>query len=282
MKSKKNIVWIASYPKSGNTWFRSFLSCLLFSKDQSIDINNLTHIPVASSRSVIDKYSGVASSELLPGEIEELRAIVYRRIAEESEELKFFKVHDSWHLTPSGKKIFDPEITKGVIYLIRNPLDIAVSFSNHLGVGINETIRKMGKQESELCFRDEKLHHQFRQRLSDWSGHVNSWTKYSGLPVKVLQYESMLEDVESSFRSALDFLEIKVQEEQFQKALKACSFENLASQEVKNGFTEKPITMKRFFNSGSSGDGSKILTNEQKQRILDQHSPTMADYGYIK
>jgi len=281
-RDKKKIVWLASYPKSGNTWFRAFLSYLLFKSDKPFDLNHLQNIPVASSRTLFDKYTGANSSDLLPSEIENLRPEIYKKIAEEADDPVFLKVHDSWHLTPSGIPLFHSDYTKGVIYIIRNPLDIAVSFSSHLGIDIASTIKKMNNIKSELCFNEEKLYHQFKQHLSDWSGHVRSWTELSGLPVKILRYESMLDDTYTSFKSALEFLDINKDTKEIKMAIEQCGFDRLSYLERTKGFQEKPISMNAFFRSGKSGIWRDHLKNEHVKSIISSHAAFMERYGYLE
>ncbi|HJX72016.1 MAG TPA: hypothetical protein VJ346_08695, partial [Bacteroidales bacterium] len=73
MNEQKKIVWLASYPKSGNTWFRIFLTNLLNHTNEPVDINNLYPSTIASSRSLFDEATGLESSDLTLDEIELLR-----------------------------------------------------------------------------------------------------------------------------------------------------------------------------------------------------------------
>ncbi|KAB2870631.1 MAG: sulfotransferase domain-containing protein, partial [Bacteroidales bacterium] len=99
MDDLRKIVWLASYPKSGNTWFRVFLSNLLSESDQPADINNLYATPIASSRELFDEATGLSSAELTLDEIDILRPGVYSYAARNSKEILFQKVHDAWLLT---------------------------------------------------------------------------------------------------------------------------------------------------------------------------------------
>ena len=141
-EAKKNIVWLASYPKSGNTWFRIFLSNLFSDSPQAANINNLNETTISSNRIIIDSYLGIHSSELTAEEIDKLRPQVFKRFSAEKEETAYIKTHEAWTLNSKGIPIFPEEITKGVLYIIRNPLDIAISYSFHN----NETIDNQGTQ----------------------------------------------------------------------------------------------------------------------------------------
>ncbi|NJK96875.1 MAG: sulfotransferase domain-containing protein, partial [Bacteroidales bacterium] len=124
----KKIIWLASYPKSGNTWFRAFLANLLHPGDKPADINELEGGPIASSRALFDEATGLSSSDLTPAEIENLRPFVYRYIARNSTEIIFHKIHDAYTLTSEGVALVPAEATRCAIYFVRNPLDVAVFF----------------------------------------------------------------------------------------------------------------------------------------------------------
>ena len=119
MDDLKKIVWLASYPKSGNTWFRVFLSNLLNKNDQPADINNLYATPIASNRELFDEATGLASSDLTPEEIDNLRPGVYEYAARNSKEFLYQKVHDAWIETELGEPMFSKNVTHGVVYFIR-------------------------------------------------------------------------------------------------------------------------------------------------------------------
>lgn len=277
----KRIIWLASYPKSGNTFFRIFLDNILDSSDTFRSINQLSRTIGASSRTLIDNFSGVSSANLTEAEIEELRPKVYRSLVEQSDDLLFLKVHDAWKKTPSGKPIFPADVTKGVIYIVRNPLDIAVSFSYHSSRDIDATIQSINSKEYAFCKNPKKLNNQVKQSLSDWSGHIKSWLDESGLPAFVIKYEDMLNYPDSSFRKALSFLDIHVEEDVFQKAINASKFNVLKNTEEKEGFIEKPIKMKSFFREGKSGSWKNIVNDYQLNELVDNHHIQMKRFGYI-
>jgi len=130
-RTRENIVWLVSYPKSGNTWFRVFLRNLFSDSNQPVNKNELYDTPISSKKKLIDRYLVIHSSELTNEEINNLRPEVYEKISEELEELSYYKTHDAWTLNSKGKSLFPKDITRGVIYIFRNPLDVAISFSFH-------------------------------------------------------------------------------------------------------------------------------------------------------
>ena len=143
------MVWLASYPKSGNTWFRVFLNNLFSDSPLAVHINDLTLTTISSNRSIIDSYLGLHSSELTAEEIDNLRPQVYERFSEEQEGAAYVKTHEAWTLNSRGNPIFTEEITKGVVYIIRNPLDIAISYSFHNNEPIDNTISILNNDFSQ-------------------------------------------------------------------------------------------------------------------------------------
>lgn len=214
-------------------------------------------------------------------EIDDHRYLVYKNIAENSNDIVFRKVHDAWCVSSKGDAIFPSEITKAVIYIIRNPLDIAVSFSFHSGKTLDETIRQLNNSASALCSKPNRLHNQLRQRLMGWSQHVTSWTETSGLPVHVMRYEDILADAYGEFNKALEFCGLKFDSDSIMRAIEYSEFKNLRKMEEDHGFKEKPIKMQEFFRFGDKGNWKTTLTNDMVNEIVNRNSLLMERYGYL-
>jgi aryl sulfotransferase len=281
MGSLEKIVWLASYPKSGNTWFRVFISNLLSGSSKPVDINLLNNSPIASSRLTFDEATGLASSDLTREEIENLRPGVYRQLAADAQELLFQKIHDAWYITSSGEPLVPAGISKAVIYFIRNPLDVAVSFAHHSGTTIDKIIRHMADPGYAFCSRDDRLQNQLEQKLFSWSDHVTSWHKKSGLPVKVLRFEDMKKDTIGTFSGALEFIGISHSKEEIEQAIRFSDFSELKKQEEEKGFREKSPKADSFFRKGESGSWRNVLTAEQVQTIVSDHQEVMREFGYL-
>jgi hypothetical protein len=178
--------------------------------------------------------------------------------------------------------MFPPEITRGVIYFVRNPLDVAVSFAHHLNLSIDKTIEIMNNPGYAFCDRSGKLQNQLRQRLGTWSNHVKSWIDDSVLPVLVLRYEDMTERTYETFSSAVSFIGLDNKQDIIEKALQLSSFEELRKQEELKGFGEKSPGSGSFFRKGVAGDWKNVLTSEQINMILQGHAEVMKRFGYIQ
>jgi hypothetical protein len=126
------IIWLASYPKSGNTWLRAFLTSFQRNDGQPVDINALAGGPIARARDILDESVGVKASALTHEEVEGYRPAVYRHLAARSSSTVFLKIHDAYTYTEGGVPLVPAEATCGAVYMLRHPFDVAVSFA-HLG-----------------------------------------------------------------------------------------------------------------------------------------------------
>lgn len=278
--SYNRIVWLASYPKSGNTWFRAFLANLLNNNDQPADINQLEGGPIASSRQLFDEATGLSSSDLTMDETEELRPYVYEHIAREADQILFHKIHDAYTLTLEGIPLVPGKATKGVIYLIRNPLDVAVSFAHHAHTDFETMVNCMADNAYAFCSKPDKLYMQLRQRLLSWSAHVESWTN-SGLNIHIIRYEDMMRTPFETFTSAVEFCGLAVPEEKIRKAITLSNFSVLQKQEKEKGFREKAQESKLFFRKGKIGSWKEELPNNLVTKIVTDHARVMKQFGYL-
>ena len=270
-----SIVWLASYPKSGNTWLRAVLANYRREKDGPADINHLGS-PIASRRHEFDEITGVESSDLTGEEIDALRPAVYRHLAAHSSDALPQKIHDAY--TPA---LIPTDATRSSIYIIRNPLDVAVSYANHLGISIDRTISWMGDEEYTLAAGRRNLPNQLRQRLLSWSGHALSWIDQSAFPLHVVKYEDMSLRPYETFAAALDFAGLALDATRLERAIENSTFEKLQLQEEAHGFEERPSTAGVFFRQGRPGGWRDVLDAEQAERIVRDHAEVMRRFGYL-
>ena len=275
------MVWLSSYPKSGNTWFRVFLSNLFSDTPDAVHINELNLSPISSNRSIIDGYLGMHSAELDAEEVDNLRPLVYRKLSEETEGTAYIKTHEAWTLNSRGYPIFPEEITLGVLYIIRNPLDVAISYSFHNNESIDSTISLLNDDVSALCERKDRISMQTRQKLGSWSNHVNSWIELSKLPVYVIRYEDMLNDPLNTFKGAVDFLKLDYGEAEIRSAIDNSSFDTLRNMEGKDGFKERGMNSEVFFRKGKTNQWESELSEAQINKITSHHGAIMKRFAYL-
>lgn len=279
-ESRKGIYWLASYPKSGNTWFRSFLYNLQVNGDAPADINDIETGNIASGRAWLDEVLGFDTAELSADEIERLRPTVYDW-ARHSDEVGYHKIHDAYTFTTDGQPLVSHTGTLGALYIIRNPLDVASSAAHHWNVSLDDAIERMGNADMKLAASRKGLNSQVRQRLLSWSQHVLSWVDAPGLSCHVMRYEDMQERPQEAFTAAVRFLKLPDEAARIDKAIQFSRFEVLAQQEAEKGFKERPAHAARFFRQGKSGSWREKLTPSQVDRIVTAHSEVMQRFGYL-
>ncbi len=278
----QRLVWLASYPKSGNTWVRLFLAAYTHPEQDEVDINNVDVSLHAAHRDLFDRVIGLEASDLTPAEIERFRPDVYRQLAVEAEEPLFLKVHDRWRRTPDGDALFPPEITAATIYIVRDPRAVAPSYASHFGVSIDAAIDQMATSDSTLALPLDRLPSQLPQPRGSWSQHVTSWLDQPELPVHLVRYEDLHAAPEAHFAEILRRAGLPVAAERLAAALAQTRFERLQAQEVAVGFKERPSAAPRFFRQGRPDRWREELTPAQIARIERDHGAVMERLGYLR
>lgn len=276
------IYWLASYPKSGNTWVRIFLTNYLQDGDKPASINHLNGGPIASDRDLFDRWAGVEASDLSFDDIADLRPHVYRQMAAHIEHPLYMKVHDACTRNSDGDLLFPSAVTGAVVYIIRSPLDVAVSYSHHGGRTLEQVVDNMCDHNGYVYESPSRLPPQLPQRLLSWSGHVRSWVDDSDLPVEVIRYEDMQTDPHEAFARLIRTLNLPLDEQNLSKAVAFSSFDSVREQETAQGFRERPLRADApFFRQGRSGHWRNELPHELVDRLINAHGEIMRRFGYL-
>ncbi len=279
MNAPGRIVWLASYPKSGNTWFRIFLANLAAGENGPTDINDLHERGgMAYNRTEFELATLLDSGLISHDDIDNLRPYVYRRLTPPIGQ-RWIKVHDAYMAAPSGEPIFGVPGTCAV-YLVRDPRDVVVSFAFHNSMTVDDTIKLLNSTDSAFCRGGKGLEPQLRQLLLDWSGNVASWLDQTDIPVHCIRYEDLRTEPERHFAAALEFAGRIVSQADVQRAVRHSAFDELRRQEAERGFAERMSRTSPFFRSGRVGDWRGQLTDEQVACIEEAHAETMLRFGY--
>jgi aryl sulfotransferase len=279
------VVWLASYPKSGNTWFR-LLAANLSAGDEPVDINAIgENGGIASGRAEFESHTLLDSGLLTHDEADILRPRVYERLSGDGDgsALRLVKAHDAYLTTPLAEPLLaGSRGAERAILIVRDPRDVAGSLANHRRISLDAAIDFMADRTA--CFaattRGQSL--QLRQRLLDWSGHAASWLGQTDLPVHLLRYEDLQAAPLAVFVAAMAFAGRQVAAADAERAIEFARFERLQVQERDQGFVEwrprgRPAL---FFRRGESQAWRDELTAEQVQRIESAHGPMMRRLGY--
>jgi len=277
----KGAVWLASYPRSGNTWTRLALRSLQ-GGGEPIDLDDIYGFsPMGTRRELLDTWLEAETSHLTSAEIDRLRPDFHAAFFGRAAGLLPSKVHDAWQRTEDGRPLFAPEITWATIYLVRDPRDVAVSWARFVSIDYDKAVEFLCNPEAAIEGRPDCLAQQVRQKMGTWSMHVTSWIDESGLDPLVIRYEDMLADPAAAYRLMLDRIGWQATEAQIADAIAATRFERLADKEKRHGFLERASRTDRFFASGRAGSWRDTLTPAQAARIEREHGAVMARFGYL-
>jgi hypothetical protein len=271
MSDLRRIIWLASYPKSGNTWMRLLLAHYFMPLGQAPDINNIRAFTTGDVRSdFFDQAAGGRyAGETLQDWIR-VRGLAMRMIAASKPSHHFVKTHCQ-PVPFEGRDVVPPEVTAAAIYILRNPFDVAPSFARHQGVDIDTAIDRMLDEDMVMGTGTGIF-----ELLGRWDHHVQSWTEAPGLPLHVIRYEDMLAKPGPTARGLLgSFLKMKVDAAKLAYAVKSTSFETLRKQEEDLGFRERPEQMGAFFARGKAGAWRDDLTPAQVGLLREEFLPVL-------
>ncbi len=267
-----SLLWLASYPKSGNTWLRIFLAQWL--ADARVSINDLAQYGLAGGDTRPDLYEAI-EPEFGFEDVPRLRVQVQVNVARRSG-LTFFKTHNAI-ATIRGYPTIVPEVTAGAVYVVRDPRDVAVSYSSHFGVSVDEAIKHLAIRELHTQRSDGGPAYSF---LSDWSTNVSSWEK-APFGVHFIRYEDLQADPYAGFKSVLGFLGEPFNRKRLRKAIRNADFKQVSREERSEGFREQSDKNAKFFREGKS-TWQDVLTEKQVSRIEADHGDVMQRYGYLE
>jgi Sulfotransferase domain len=279
---RSGIVWIASYPKSGNTWARAFLHNLLRLRKGERDEQDINEMARFSTWDLDKKFYaevlGFAPDNAKHrAEIAATRHAVHRRIADSTDGVVFIKTHNCL-VMDRGHSTINFAVTSGAVYVVRNPLDVAISYAHHTGATIDKAIAGMALADSESCGREDSVY----EVVGSWSQHVASWTRNAHPALHVVRYEDMLADPEATFGALARHLLLNPTRRELKKAIAHSSFARLQAQENEKGFRERPPQADRsFFREGRAGQWKDVLTPAQVDRIVRDHGEQMRRFGYL-
>ena len=272
-----NIVWLASYPKSGNTWMRAFLANLVANRVDAVPLAELSRYCDDEARpELFSAIAGRPSTELDVGEIAALRPRVHAAIAADARGTRFVKTHNQAGFF-DGYALHNADVTAGAIYIVRNPLDVAVSMTHHFGLGVDEAIERLGNED--VATANDALF--VSQIVGSWSTHVKSWADLASDRILVLRYEDLIDKPAKQFAKAAKLIGMGQDRARIERAVKHSAFGALSSMEKKHGFAEASDKTTRFFRTGKINQWREALSREQAMRVIDPNREQMMRFGYV-
>ena len=285
------IIWIASYPKSGNTWIRSLLSSYLFSEDGKFNFELLKNIVQFSSKdfsSDKDKssnYQARISKNWIPSQ----------EIINQDKKIHLLKTHNAL-CSINGNNFTDKFNTSAAIYVVRDPRNLITSLAHHYELTLDESFNFLTNKKKiifPISIDDNKEDIKDREDfnfLSDWSTHYQSWKNINFCPIKIVKYEDFLMDAEKIFISILKFLskliKFELDKKKINNALTSTSFKNLSQMEDEGGFKESATSSKtmkkiKFFNLGKKNNWKTLLDKKLSRKIESRFKNEMNELRYL-
>lgn len=271
------IIWLASYPKSGNTWLRAFLHNLLRNPDRPMGINELDKFCLGDSQAVWYQHvSGRSPAQMTKEEVAALRPRVHEAFTQAFPDSVFAKTHNIL-AAAFGQPMVTMDCTAGAIYVLRNPLDVTISLADHFGITLDQSVEFMANPQAGTENDDVNAF----EFYGTWSQHVASWTREGNQGMIWLRYEDLLQKPNQSFGRVASYLGLKPSRQRLDKAIKFSSFKVLRSQEEREGFRERSKHAERFFRVGKASQWRTTLSTEQVDAIVAAHGEQMERFGYL-
>ena len=282
------IIWLASYPKSGNTWIRTFISSIIFSKDGISNFNNLEKITQYPMRrhfhNLLENFQNI-------NEIKKNWIISQDKMNLDNK-IKFLKTHHV-NCKIGSDSFTNLDNTKGVIYIVRDPRNVITSIKNHFSLNSYDEAKKfifdeyrwLGFVGNDNKIRDNKL----PTLISSWNINYKSWKNMSK-NFLLIRYEDLLMDPDKEFAKIVKFLNsilnIKFNKNIITEAIKTSSFDNLKKLEKLGLFGEsvadtKSGEKKDFFYLGPKNDWKKLLDQKISKEIEQKFQNEMKELMYL-
>jgi len=278
------IIWLASYPKSGNTLLRSILSAYFYSEEGDFKFNNLYKI---SQFPAVDHFLRLGVN--INDESEVFKNFINaQNLINEEGKAKFFKTH-SRLCEMYGSNFTDLKNTLGVIYIVRDPRNVVTSFAHHYNLTVDQATEALF-DEKRFMIKTEKL---CSVSLGSWDSNYKSWKELKKQNKYLLvKYEDLIGKKKSTMLKIfkfLDYLGLKVNLDmvKLNKAIKSTDFDKMKNLEKNETFyeavvDEKTGKRKAFFNLGPKNDWRSILGKKNREKIEECFKEEMCELGYLK
>ena len=281
------IFWIASYPKSGNTWLRSLLCAYYYSSDGNFNqklLKNISQFPEKHHFVNFDYNPKIVT------DTSRFWIKAQNEINRDSK-LKFFKTHNILGAI-NNNNFTNKENSIGGIYLVRDPRNIITSLQNHFELNKEEALQFMLSEKKYLYDYYQANDYSDFQFISSWEKNYQSWTKQSLFPIKVIKYEELMSNTFETFKEIIRFIEKTTKAEKIfieskaKNSIRSTSFNKMKKIEQSKGFNESVLSKNHskkipFFHLGPKNDWHKIFNEDFKKNATLKFKPLLKELNYV-
>ena len=278
------IIWLASYPKSGNTWVRSFLSAYYYSSDGKFTFELLKKIKQFPSKEFFDR-------KLLSVDEASQNWLIAQKKIKDRKKICFLKTHNV-NGAFKGNSFTSSEFTAGAIYITRDPRNVLTSMMNHYSLNESDALKMINSIYRNLKDENDENNYASYSFISSWSNNYNSWKLSKNINSLFIKYEDLENDKYKTFSKIVNFTnniikkERNIDENKFKLAIETTNFEVLQKKEEYEGFDEavyssKEGKMKPFFNLGRKNNYKNLLKPETSKVIEGLFEKEMKELGYL-
>ena len=270
------IFWIASYPKSGNTWLRALISSYYYSED------GVFHEKIIKNIGQFPEKKHFTSFNYDPKVVTDTTRfwIKAQEKINEDKKLRFFKTHNVFG-TLNNQNFTNKENSIGCIYIIRDPRNVITSLKNHYELD-NDSALKWMTRENNFIYDVEKLDrdgYSDFQFISSWATNYKSWKVQKKIPIKIIKYEDLLNKTYAVFMDVVKFInettnnKEKISKDKLKNSVNSTLFDKLKNNEEKYGFSEAIQSKKEnkkipFFHLGPKNDWKSIFDKSYQNKQL--------------
>ena len=276
------IIWLASYPKSGNTWMWFFIKSYFNPPNRKFSINHDKDDPYLLETFPTERRFNELSINYQDFFDISKNWINLQSLINLNNKTNYLKTHNAM-CTINNNKFTDINNTLGAIHIVRDPRDVLVSYSSYKSENIDKTLEILLSNDS---YEYAKFKDKFYKRslMGSWSSHYNSWKNYKSKETLLVKYEDMVNKSNTTFLKVLNYLKkitkIEINHNKLNRAIDETSFENLKNLEIKEGFKVNP-SKKPFFRKGKVGDWKNKLNKDQTQKVEKAFKAEMIELGYL-
>ena len=272
------IFWIASYPKSGNTWIRAFLTTYIFSQNDNFNFELLKKIPIFPNKKQIRELVDVNDLKKNILDISKYWIPAQQKLNLDKS-IKFFKTHTAC-VAHDGRWFTDENNSIGYIYVVRDPRSVACSYAKYANTPIDNVVRTMVNPNSFGTNQDDII----ADIWSSWKINYLSWKKEKKFKGIIVKYEDLLTDPFNEFKNILlflrDFYKMDIIEDKIKSCIASCELNRLKKLEEKSGFSES-IYGNKFFRKGEKDEWEKVLPVKLKKQIESAFKDEMIELDYL-